>query len=77
MRNYDALVDHIYQIYYNSVSIQTPIGGGKLSFLILTVYPTMYATLSITHFVTPINPGPAPTIPPNSTGTIAAAMAID
>ena len=44
------------------------LGGGKIGFLALTVSLTVYAALSSTVFTKPTNPGPAPSIPKNSTG---------
>ena len=47
--------------------MQTTLGGGKLGFITLTVSPTVYATLSVTALTKPANPGPAPSIPTNTT----------
>ena len=67
MLTYNTLVDRIYQVLYNTASMQTTLGGGKLGFLALTVYTTVYTTLSATPFKKTSNPGPAPTITPNAT----------
>ena len=62
------MVDRIYQISFNAFSMQTTLGGGKIGFLTLTVSPMVYATLSSKSFIKPDNPGPAPSIPMNTTG---------
>ena len=46
------------------------IGCGTLGLLFLTVLPAVYATLSTTMFVSPVNPGPEPSIPTGSTGAV-------
>ena len=68
MPNYYALVERIYQISYNTAFMQTELGGGKLGFIMLSVYPTVYTTLYTTPFIKPLNPSLAPTIKPNSNG---------
>jgi hypothetical protein len=52
----------------NAASIQSHLGNGQLGLLSLTVSPAVYATLSATAFVAPVNPGPTPVIPDGSTG---------
>ena len=51
----------------DAASVQSNIGCGKLGLLFLTVLPAVYATLSTTKFVPPVNPGPKPIIPTGST----------
>ena len=68
MPTYDTQVDRIYQISANVESMQTTLGGSKLSFLALAVSLTVYATLSATSFSKPAKPGPEPSIPTNTTG---------
>ena len=67
MPTYNTLVNSIYQISSNTVSMQTTLSGGKLSFLALTVSLTVYVNLYATAFTKTSNPGPAPSIPPNAT----------
>ena len=66
MPNYEILVYSIYKISHNTASMHTTLRGVKLGFLVLTVYPTVHATLFTTPFGELLNPGPAPMIPPNS-----------
>jgi hypothetical protein len=51
----------------NAASIQSHLGNGLLGLLYLTVSPAIYATLSATAFVPPVNPGPTPVIPAGAT----------
>jgi hypothetical protein len=52
----------------NAASIPSELGGGDLGHLALTVPPQVYATLSNTPWVAPINPGPTPpALLPNAT----------
>ena len=50
-----------------SVISQSNLGCGTLGLLFLTVSTAVYATLSTTEFVPPVNPGPKPIIPTGST----------
>ena len=68
MSTYDTLVDSIYHISYNTVSMQTMLGGGKIRFLVLTFLLMVYATLSSIPFVKPANPSLTPVIPKNKNG---------
>ena len=44
---YDTLVDRVYHIYFNVALMQMALGSYKLGFLVLTVSPTVYETLSV------------------------------
>ena len=52
----------------NAVLVQSNLGCGTLRLLYLTVLPDVYATLSASIFVVPVNPGSEPVIPEHSTG---------
>jgi hypothetical protein len=65
--NYDSIAALHRQLNANAASIQSHLGNGLLGLLYLTVSPAVYATLSATPFVAPINPGPTPDIPVGST----------
>ena len=52
----------------SAVSVQLDLGCVTLRLLYLTVSPAVYATLSISIFVVPVNPGSKPIIPEHSTG---------
>jgi hypothetical protein len=66
--NYKSIAALHRQLKANAASIQSHLGNGLLGLLYLTVSPAVYATLSATAFIPPINPGPTPTIPAGSTG---------
>ena len=51
----------------NAASIQSNLGCGTLGLIYLTLYPTVYATLSATIFGLPPNPGATATIPSTAT----------
>ena len=61
------LVKIFNKINGNSASIQMKIGGKNLSYLALTVTPTIYETLYSTAFYLPANPRAAPSYPSNVT----------
>lgn len=50
------------QLNTNASSVQSSLGGGTHVYLMLTVLPTVLATLLVTHVVVPINPGSHPCI---------------
>ena len=52
----------------NAASVQSNLGCGTLGLLHLTVSPAVYATLSATTFIAPVNPGADPTIPSITSG---------
>ena len=54
----------------NAASVQSNLGCGTLGLLFLTVSPAVYATLSTTAFVSPVNPGTEPSIPTGYTGAV-------
>ena len=56
MPTYDNMMDQIYQILYNTESMQMMIDGGNLNLLALAISPTVYTNLSATSFVEPSNP---------------------
>jgi hypothetical protein len=66
--NYESIATLHRDLNANAASIQSHLGNGQLGLLSLTVSPTVYATLSNTAFVPPVNPGPTPDIPDGSTG---------
>ena len=57
-----------------SASVATNLGCGTLGHLCLTLSPTVYATLSTTRVVPPLNPGAMPVIPAVATGPEAASI---
>jgi hypothetical protein len=66
--NYESIANLHRELNANAASIQSHLGNGQLGFLSLTFPPAVYATLSATAFIPPVNPGPTPTIPEGSTG---------
>ena len=52
----------------NTASVSTNIGCSTLGHLCLTLSPTVYATLSTTRFIPPLNTGATPVIPAGTTG---------
>ena len=64
---YETIEELNSQLNANAASVQSDLGGGALGHLALTVLPTVFATLSITPFVIPINPGPTAVIIPGLT----------
>ena len=65
---YKSIADIHLKLNYNTVSVQSNLGCGTLVLLFLTVSPAIYATLSTTTFVPPVNPGTETIIPTGSTG---------
>ena len=68
--DYESIANIHLNLNYNAATVQSNLGCGTLGFLYLTVSPAVYATLSTTTFVLPVNPGPKPIIPTGSTGTV-------
>ncbi len=66
--NYESLFELHQQLNANSSSIPSHLGNGQLGLLPLTVTNVVYNTLSAIPFVPPVNPGPAPIVPPGLTG---------
>ena len=58
----------------NAASFRTNLGCGTLRHLCPTLFPTVYATLSVTLVLTPPNPGATPVIPEGATGPEAAPL---
>ena len=65
--DYKSIADIHLKLNSNAASVQSNLGCGTLGLLFLTVSPAVYATLSTTKFVLPVNPGPEPIIPTGST----------
>ena len=63
---YEAITEVTRLLNSNAASVHTDLGGGAHGHLILTVSNAVFATLSATAFVVPVNPGPTPTIPNGS-----------
>ena len=70
--DYEGIADIHLKLDLNAASVQSNLGCGTLSLLFLTVLPAVYATLSTTSFVPPVNPGPEPIIPTGATGAVIA-----
>ena len=68
--DYESIADIHLKLNSNAASLQSNIGCGTLGLLFLTVSPTIYATLSTTTFVPPVNPIPEPSIPTSSTSAV-------
>ena len=51
----------------NAASVTTNLGCSTLVHLCLTLSPTVYATLSTTRFIPPLNTGATPVIPAGAT----------
>ena len=65
---YKSIADIHLKMNSNAASVQSNLGCGTLGLVSLTVSTTVYATLSTTTFVPPVNPVPEPIIPTGSTG---------
>ena len=61
--NYETIAEVRLKLNSKAASVQSNLRCGTLRLIHLTVYPTMYATLSTTAFITTANPGAEPTIP--------------
>ena len=70
--DYERIADLHLKLNSNATSVQSNLGCGTLGLLFLTVLPAVYATLSTTSFVPPVNPGPEPSTPTGSTGAVIA-----
>ena len=70
--DYESITDIHLKLNSNAASVQSNFGCGTPGLSFLTVSPAVYATLSTTTFVPPVNPGPEPIIPTGSTGTVIA-----
>ena len=70
--DYEIIADILLKLNSNAASVQSNLGCGMLGLLFLTVLPAVYAALSTTAFVLPVNPEPKPSIPTGSTGTVIA-----
>ena len=68
--DYKIIADIHLKLNYNAALVHYNRGCGTLGLLFLTVSPAVYATLSTTTFVPPVNPGPKPSIPTGSTGAV-------
>ena len=66
--NYASTSEMHIKLNCNAVSVQSNLGCGTLGLLYPTVLPTIYATLSASVFVVPVNPGSKLVIPKHSTG---------
>ena len=66
--DYKSIADIHLKLNLNAASVQSNLGCGTLGLLFLTVSTAVYATLSTTEFVPPVNLGPEPIIPTGSTG---------
>ena len=67
---YESIPDIHLKLNSNAASVQSNLGCGTLGLLFLTVSPAVYATLSTTTLVPPVNPGPEPIIPTGLTGAV-------
>ena len=54
--DYESIADIHLKLNSNAASVQSNLGCGTLGILFLTVSPAVYATLSTTKFVPPVNP---------------------
>ena len=70
--DYESIADIHLKLNSNAASVQSNLGCGTIGLLFLTVLTAVYATLSTTTFVLPVNPGPEPSIPTGSTGSVIA-----
>ena len=70
--DYESIAYMHLKLNSNAASVQYNLGCGTLGLLFLTVSPAIYATLSTTVFVPPVNSGPEPSIPTGSTGAVIA-----
>ena len=70
--DYESIADMHLKLNANAASVKSNIGCGTLGLLFLIVSPAVYATLSTTTFVPPVNPGPKPIILTGSTVAVIA-----
>ena len=67
--NYASISDMHMKLNSNTVLVQSNLGCVTLGLPYLTVSPAVYATLSASIFVVPVNLGSEPVIPEHSTGS--------
>ena len=68
--DYESIAEIHLKLNSNAASVQSNPRCGRLGLLFLTVYPAVYATLSTTAFVPPVNPGTKTSIPNGATGAV-------
>ena len=61
--NYETIAEVHLKLNSNAPSAQSKLGCVTLGLLQLTIYPDVYATLSATECIAPVNPGAEPNIP--------------
>ena len=66
--NYKTIAKVHLKLNSNAASIRLNLGCGTLGLLQITFSPAVYATLSATAFIAPVNPGAEPTIPSIASG---------
>lgn len=71
--NYENLSELRKALKYNASSVTSTLGGGNNGYLGIVVSPAVYASIDPTPFLTPVDPGIQPDIPP---GTSAANTAV-
>ena len=70
--DYESIADIHLKLNSNAASVQSNLRCSTLGLLFLSVSPAVYATLSTTAFVPPVNPIPERSIPTGSTGAVIA-----
>ena len=65
--NYGKIAKVHLKLNSNAASVYYNLGNGTLGLLYLTLSHVVYATLSATAFIMPVNPGAAPVISAGST----------
>lgn len=65
--DYASINDMIEALYANSASLPTTLGGGAHGHIGLVMSPILYTTISAIPYVSPADPGPAPTFAANVT----------
>lgn len=58
--NYESISDMVQILYANAASLPTTLGGGQHGHIGLVMNDILYATLSITPYIHPVNPGQLP-----------------
>jgi hypothetical protein len=67
--DYATISNMVQLMYGNAASLPTTLGGGQHGHVGLIMTPVLYATLSIEPFNNPIDPGPTPILPNNTSTT--------
>jgi hypothetical protein len=67
--DYATISNMVQLMYGNAASLSTTLGGGQHGHVGLIMTPVLYATLSVDPYTYPVDPGPTPILPNNTSTT--------